>query len=153
MLRVRSALTILTAAAALVVSGCASDPNRPTSPSADGTNIPNSPTELAAYAGNARFPQTQPTEAPTVAAIVSRDKKQLKLFNFGKQAIRNVDVWVNGSFVKRIGGIAPQSHVVIDTNQIYNGLGHSLASRGEEISRVQLAEGSALYTLMGPAAE
>ena len=119
----------------------------------DGTNIPNTPTELAAYAGNARFPATQPVNDQTLAAIVSKDKKQLKLYNFGKRNVRDVDVWVNGSFVKRIGGIAPQSNVAINTSEIYNGLGHTLQSRGEEISRVQLDTGDALLTLMGPSTE
>lgn len=140
-------------AAAVTLAGCAAGGKSAASTSTDGTNIPNTPTELAAYAGNARFPQTQPTNDLTVAAIVSRDKKQLKLYNFGKQAIRNVDVWVNGSFVKRIGGIAPQSNVVINTTEIYNGLGHTLASRGEEVSRVQLDDAGRLYNLMGPASE
>jgi hypothetical protein len=146
--------TIATAAflaSALALSGCAGGGGAKSS--TDGTNIPNTPTELAAYAGNARFPQTQPVVDQTIAAIISRDKKQLKLYNFGKQPIRNVDVWVNGSFVKRIGGIAPGSNVVISTNEIYNGLGHTLASRGEEVSRVQLADSARLITLMGPASE
>jgi hypothetical protein len=139
-------------AAGLLLAGCASNGGK-SDATMDGTNIPNTPTELAAYAGNARFPQTQPSNDLTVAAIVSRDKKQLKLYNFGRRAIRNVDVWVNGSFVKRIGGIAPQSSVVISTNEIFNGLGHTLASRGEEVSRVQLDDNGSLFTLMGPASE
>jgi hypothetical protein len=146
--------TILTAsflASALALTGCAGSGTAKSS--TDGANIPNTPTELAAYAGNARFPQTQPVVEQTIAAIVSRDKKTLKLYNFGKQPIRNVDVWVNGSFVKRIGGIAPQSNVVISTDEIYNGLGHTLASRGEEVSRVQLADSVRLTTVMGPASE
>ena len=151
MLPPKSSLTIPALILALAASGCAG--KKSTSTSLDGTNIPNTPTELAAYAGNARFPQTQPVAENSVAAIVSRDNKTIKLYNFGKQPIRNVDVWVNGSFVKRIGGIAPQSKVVINTAEIYNGLGHTLASRGEEISRVQIEDQGRLYTLMGPAAE
>jgi hypothetical protein len=152
MLRRPFAVTTL-AVAALTLIGCAGGPKSGSSAPGNGTII-SSPTERAAYAGHAQFPQTQPAlNDLTVAAIVSRDKKQLKLYNFGKQAIRNVDVWVNGSFVTRIGGIAPQSSVVISTTEIYNGLGHSLASRGEEVSRVQLDDGGRLFNLMGPASE
>jgi hypothetical protein len=142
-------MTVL-AAAALAVAGCG--PSKPKDSTGTGAII-SSPTERAAYAGHAVFPMTQPINDLAVAAIVSRDKKELRLYNFGKQAIRNVDVWVNGSFVTRIGGIAPQSKVVISTMEIYNGLGHSLASHGEEVSRVQLDDGGRLYNLMGPASE
>lgn len=149
MLRLRSLVTI--AAAALALSGCG--PSKPNTASTGNGAIISSPTERAAYAGHAVFPQTQPINDLPVGALVSRDKKQLNLYNFGKQAIRNVDVWVNGSFVTRIGGIAPQSKVTISTTEIYNGLGHSLASRGEEVSRVQLDDSGRLYSLMGPLSE
>jgi hypothetical protein len=151
MLRPFAAVSVLVSV--LAASGCAGGPKSSSSSSTDGTNIPNTPTELAAYAGNARFPATQPTFDQTLAAIVSRDKKQLTIYNFGRQAIRNVDVWVNGSYVKRIGGIAPQSKVAINTSEIFNGLGHTLASRGEELARVQLDEGGRLVTVQGPLAE
>ena len=151
MLRVPSPLAMIAATALVIVSGCG-----PSKPSTDATGngaIISSPTERAAYAGHQAFPQTQPTGELPVVAIMSRDKKQLNLYNVGKQAIRNVDVWVNGSYVTRIGGIAPQSKVIIATTEIYNGLGHSLASRGEEISRVQVDDAGRLYNLMGPVTE
>jgi hypothetical protein len=152
MLRRRSTLTTLASVAAVIaLTGCG--PSKPNSASTGSGALISSPTERAAYAGHAVFPQTQPINELPVAAIVSRDKKQLNLYNFGKQAIRNVDIWVNGSFVTRIGGIAPQSKVMIGTNDIFNGLGHSLASRGEEVSRVQLDDAGRLYNLMGPASE
>ena len=155
MLRLKTRLTTTAATllTAIALCGCGGGKKSSSVNSMDGTNIPNTPTELAAYAGNARFPQTQPVMEPTVAALVSRDNRTLKLYNFGKQPIRNVDVWINGSFVKRIGGIAPQSKVVINTTEIYNGLGHTLASRGEEVSRVQIDDRGRLSTLMGPLAE
>jgi hypothetical protein len=152
MLRPRTSLTTLAIlAGAVAIGGCG--PNKPTSASTGNGTIISSPTERAAYAGHAAFPATQPSGELPVVAIVSRDKKQLRLYNVGKQAVRNVDVWVNGSFVTRIGGIAPLSNVVISTTEIYNGLGHSLASRGEEVSRVQADEGGHLYNLMGPVTE
>jgi hypothetical protein len=145
--------TILTAPvllAAFALGGCAGKGGKG---SGDTSNLPSTSTELAAYAGNARFPQVQATNYSNVAAVLSRNKKQIVIYNFGEQAIRSVDVWVNGSFVKPLGGIAPLSNVAINTNEIYNGLGHTLASRGEEVSRVQLQSGDQLYTLMGPVAE
>ncbi len=146
----------LLALATVLVAGCG--PNRNTTAAQraaieDGTNIPDTPTELAAYAGNARFPETQPVGELRVAAVMSRDKKSLKLYNFGTENIRDTRVWVNGSYVKRIGGVAPLSSVTISANELYNGLGHTLATRGEEVSRVQLQTMDRLYNLMGPVTE
>ena len=110
-------------------------------------------TELAAYAGHARYPQTQPTDKINVVAIVSRDKKQIKLYNVEKDALRDVKLWVNGTFVKPIGGIAPSSAVTVKTDELYNGLGHTLSSRNEEIGKVQIETNGMLYDVLGHVAE
>lgn len=141
-----AALTLI-----LVAAGCG---GKKAGATGDDTNLPSTPTELAAYAGNARYPDTQPVlDQLRIAAIVSRDNRTIKLYNFGSENIRNVDVWVNGSYVKRIGGIAPQSRVTIDTTELYNGLGRTLARSGDEVSLVQLQKGNTLYNLLGPVAE
>jgi hypothetical protein len=110
-------------------------------------------TQLAAHAGNARFPSTQPSDDRRLAAIVTRDRKTIKIYNFESNPIRAVNVWVNGSYVQPINGIAGQSKAVIRTDKLFNGLGNTFASRNEEVARVQLEATDGLYNVMGPATE
>jgi hypothetical protein len=112
-----------------------------------------SDTQLAAHAGNAKFPTSRATDDHRVAAIVSRDRRIIKLYNFESAPIRAVNVWVNGSYVQPINGIAGQSKAVIRTDKLYNGLGNTFASRNEEVARVQLETQDGLYNVMGPATE
>jgi hypothetical protein len=112
-----------------------------------------SDTQLAAHAGNAKFPTSRATDDHRVAAIVSHDRKIIKLYNFESSPIRAVNVWVNGSYVQPINGIAGQSKAVIRTDKLYNGLGNTFASRNEEVARVQLETQDGVYNVMGPATE
>ncbi len=111
-------------------------------------------TQLAAYAGNARFPRDLEIKKNLpAAAIVSRDKGTLKIYNFSGDPLRDVRIWVNGAYVQRVDGIAPQTSVVLHTNELYNALGQTLAGQNESVSRVQLETRENLYDLWGPAAE
>jgi hypothetical protein len=110
-------------------------------------------TQLAAHAGNAQFPNTRPSDDRRLAAVVSRDHKTIKIYNFESNPIRAVNVWVNGSYVQPINGIAAQSKAVIRTDKLYNGLGNTFASRSEEVARVQIETHDGVYNVMGPATE
>ena len=144
-----------------VLFGCAGgNRNRNSTATADpsaGTMTPPaeamSDTQLAAHAGNAKFPTSDPTDARRIDAVVSRDRKTIKLYNFESSPIRAVNVWVNGSYVQPINGIAAQSKAVIRTDKLFNGLGNTFASRSEEVARVQLETQDGLYNVMGPATE
>jgi len=145
-----------------VVFGCAGGNRNRTDPASQATRStgPTDPpaeamsdTQLAAHAGNAKFPKTQPSGDRRLAAIVSRDRKTIKIYNFEGAPIRAVNVWVNGSYVQPITGIPGQSKAVIRTDKLFNGLGNTFASRGEEVSRVQLETPDGLYNVMGPATE
>ena len=121
----------------------------PTDPPADAM----SDTQLAAHAGNAKFPNVRATDDRRIAAIVSRDRKIIKIYNFEGNPVRAVNVWVNGSYVQPIQGVPGQSKAVIRTDKLYNGLGNTFASRSEEVARVQLETPDGLYNVMGPATE
>jgi hypothetical protein len=84
---------------------------------------------------------------------VSRDRRTIKIYNFESNPIRAVNVWVNGSYVQPINGIAAQSKAVIRTDKLFNGLGNTFASRNEEVARVQIESTDGLYNVMGPATE
>ena len=110
-------------------------------------------TQLAAYAGNAKFPTTQPQANNQVAAIVSGDRKTIKIYNFSNQPLRAVNLWINGAYVEPIQGIPAHGRAIVRTDKLYNGLGDTFAKRSEEVTRVQLETREGLYTLLGPATE
>jgi hypothetical protein len=112
-----------------------------------------SDTNLAAYAGNAKFPTTQPQSSARVAAIVSGDRKIIKIYNFENQPLRAVNLWVNGAYVQPIQGIPAHGRTIVRTDKLYNGLGDTFAKHSEEVTRVQLETHDGLYTLLGPATE
>ena len=141
-----------------VLFGCAGGSrNRAGSASSSGTVTPPaeamSDTQLAAHAGNAKFPTARPQDDRRIAAIVSRDRRTIKLYNFDTSPIRAVNVWVNGSYVQPITGVSGQSKAIIRTDKLYNGLGNTFASRGEEVARVQLETPDGVFNVMGPATE
>ena len=110
-------------------------------------------TNLAAYAGNAKYPQTQPRSDWRVAAIVSKDRKTIKIYNFEGQALRTVNLWVNGAYVQPIQGVPARGRTIIRTDKLYNALGDTFAKRAPEVSQVQLETRDGLYPLLGPATE
>ena len=144
-------LTLLSAA--VFLSGCAASGEFDPGGARSTATEPMTPTQLAAYAGNARYPETQASRELRASAIVSRDKGHIKIYNFDNEPLRDVRVWVNGSFVQPIDGIAPQSSVTVRTKELYDGLGNSFASKNEEVTRVELQTHDQLHRLWGPAAE
>jgi hypothetical protein len=112
-----------------------------------------SDTRLAAYAGNAKFPNVQPKDEWKVAAIVTPDRRTIKLYNFEGTALRSVNLWVNGAYVQPFQGVPAQGRAVVRTDKVFNAFGDTLAKRGEEVSRVQLETRDGLYNVLGPATE
>ena len=112
-----------------------------------------SDTNLAAYAGNAKYPQTQPRTDWRVAAIVSKDRKTIKIYNFEGQPLRTVNLWVNGAYVQPLQGVPARGRTIVRTDKLYNALGDTFAKRAPEVSQVQLETRDGLYSLLGPATE
>lgn len=139
----------LLALAASAISGCAA----PTDGS--GGNGPLAaaqlgPTQLAAYSARSQYPQTQPGNSKHLAAIVSRDKATIEVFNFGDERVGDGKLWVNRSYVVPVTGIAPHSHISLRTDQLYNSVGSSLSGQAADISSVQIETNSAFENLQGP---
>ena len=154
----RHALAVVAVAMLVGCAGGGSRANRSTA-LADGSGSVTPPaeamsdTQLAAHAGNAKFPTGRAQDDRRIAAVVSRDRRTIKLYNFESNPVRAVNVWVNGSYVQPINGIAGQSKAVIRTDKLFNGLGNTFASRNEEVARVQLETPDGLFNVMGPATE
>lgn len=147
---------LITAAALMVGAGCASQaPSEPASTQAQ-VSEQQGPTsaELAAYAGSHQYPQTETSRSDIrAAAIVNADHGVIKIYNFGTDAIRDADVWVNRAFVRHVSAIAPGSSATLHTSNLYNAVGQQFSAKGEHVNLVQIERDHALQTLMGPAAE
>src|SRR5207244_8419569 len=121
--------------------GCAG--GRPAPRSSSGTSTDMDPpaeamsdTQLAAYAGNAKFPQSRPRDDWKGAAIVSKDRRTIKIYNFEGQPLRTVNLWVNGAYVQPLQGVPAQGRAIVRTDKLFNGLGDTFAKRSEEVARV-----------------
>ena len=110
-------------------------------------------TQLAAHAGNAEFPSGRARDDRRIAAIVTRDRKVLKLYNFENTPLPTTNVWVNGAYVQPLRAVPANSKTPIQTNKLFNKQGHRFSERSEEINRVQLETPDGLVNVMGPATE
>lgn len=145
---------ILTTAALVTLVGCASQSATPPARQAASESQGPTTSELAAYAGSHQYPQGQSARSDLrAAAIVNADQGIIKIYNFGTDAIRDADVWVNRSYVRHVSAIAPGSSVAIRAADLYNSVGQQFSARGEHVNQVQVEQDHALQTLMGPAAE
>ena len=146
---------------AVGLAGCAGARKRPaaakaladTTPTADAPAEAMTDTQLAAHAGNAEFPTARPRTDVRVAAIVTKDRRMIKLYNFENAPISAVNVWVNRAYVQPLRGIPPHSKAQIRGDKLFNKLGQRFSERGEEVNRVQLETQDAVYEVLGPATE
>ena len=146
----RKSLAILAVSAVAGLAGCAS-----TSESGSSGAIQEqlAPTQLAAFSAKAAYPATQPMQSFASAAIVSKDKGTIKIYNFTDKPVGDSKVWVNHSYVYHIFGIAPQSKVVVNIKDLYDSLGNSFAAQKDDVSTVQLQTDHGFYNIEGPAME
>jgi len=154
----RQSLAVLAVSAVASVAGCSSGGGYGASASTPPQQVElqqpmQQATELAAYSAKAAYPETQPIDTFKSAAIVNRETGLIKIYNFTDKPVGESKVWVNRSFVCRIPGIAPQSKVVISTNQLYDNSGNTFTSQKDPVSTVQLQTDHSFYNVEGPAME
>ena len=144
----RHIVVLMVAASLTGLVGCGGGGRRA---GADDTGLPSTDEELAAFAGGAQYPRgATPMNTLRIAAHVSERGDELRIYNYGSENLREVRVWVNRSYVMPIGGIAPQSRVIIRTDRLYNHMGHTMAARKEQPTLVQLQTVDGVYSVMGP---
>ena len=145
----RQSLALL---ALCIVAGCSAVGEF--NPVGQGAEKDMTPTQLAAFAATAKYPDTQPSTGLKVAAIVNRDKGTIKVYNFNGQPIHNAKVWVNKAYVAKIDGIAPQNKATVEVDKLYGPFGNNFASQKDTpISNVQLQTDQGLFDVEGPAQE
>jgi hypothetical protein len=133
------------------VAGCAG--RAEFDPVGQNTKTMSSP-QLAAWAARSDYPTTAPHgEELRMAAIVDKEDRTIKLYNFTGQPIRDSKLWVNRAFVARIDGIPPRSKAEVKYDRLYDGLGNTFASHKTDVSMVQLEFDGMVHDTLGPATE
>ena len=110
-------------------------------------------TQLAAHAGNAEFPRQAASDGRRVAAIVTGDRRTIKLYNFESTPINAVNVWVNQAYVQPLRALPANSKSPIRTDKLFNKGGQRFSERNEEVNTVQLETPQGLFSAMGPQTE
>jgi hypothetical protein len=106
---------------------------------------------LAAEAARAQYPsEAEATDAPAVA-IVNRNEKTIRIYNLSDEGQSDVLVWVNRSYVTRVGSMPAHGSVKVEMNRLYGPQGRNLADQNVSINQVQIQSGENLYNVQGPA--
>lgn len=114
-------------------------------------------TQLAAWSATSKYPGSQsggvaPRQIP-LSVIVDKGDREIKVYNFTGEPVRDAKLWVNRTFVAKIDGIAPQGRAVVKTDRFYDSLGNPFSKLNQEVSSVQLETADGLFDLQGPATE
>jgi len=130
----------------VVLAGCSSDPSfhNPFSGRDDASRA-----KLAAYAAQARYPDTEPRSDLSGGAIVSSHNDTVRIVNFSDRALVEPDIWVNGSFVQRAGTVPARGIVTMARSGFYNNRGDVLSSIGN-IQRIDIQTHDGFWRLLGP---
>jgi hypothetical protein len=134
-------------------SSAAAAPTSRATDTVDAPAVAMSDNQLAAYAGAAEFPTARPRNDARIAAIVTKDRQTIKIYNFDANAMRAVNVWVNGAYVQPLQALPAHSKAYIRGDKLFNKNGDRFSTRGEEVTRVQLETQDGLYDVLGPASE
>lgn len=133
----------LIALAALAMVGCE------TSAKLDPFAKKEEPAQLAAYAATAKYPaDAQPKDDNRVAVLTHGD--DIRLVNFSKDPVRNVNVWINGMFVHHVDLLPAMGSVTLNKSVFYDATGRPLNKAQTEPMRITLQDGNNLFSTLGP---
>lgn len=139
--------TILTLAAAVALAaGCETKTDKV---SAVGKEARQAISEAAV----AKYPGNPTTSRDMVVAAVNYPEKNiLEIHNLGNQSIPASTVWVNGTFMTRIDGIAPKSVATIKHSTLLEAgpATNDLKALNQPVAKVEIQTDRGLYTVQGP---
>src|SRR5689334_12377619 len=106
---IRQSLTVLALAS---IVGCSSGSGF--KPFATGPNREEA-AQLAAYAATAHYPaDAKPSTDLRAAALIDPKGDDVRVANLSDQPLRDVNVWMNGTFVHRVSVIPAHGSVTLD---------------------------------------
>jgi hypothetical protein len=108
------------------------------------------PAQLAAYAATAKYPADAQAKDNLNVAVLNRDDS-IRLINFNKEPVRNVNVWINAMFVHRVELIPAMGSITLDKSVFYDGTGRPFNKAQTSPMRVTLQQGdNDLFSTLGP---
>jgi hypothetical protein len=105
--------------------------------------------QLAAYAASTPYPHdAKIEESHRAGALIDPKSDTVEILNFSDQPMRDVNVWVNGTFLRKVDVIPSHGTRTVTANQLYDASGHTLAALKGTPSRVELQADDRLWSLM-----
>lgn len=105
--------------------------------------------EMAAYAATAQYPATaRPDEGRRMAAIIDPRANTVEVMNFSDEPMRDVNVWVNGTFVRKVDVIPARGTRTFTAGQFYDSSGRNMATLRATPNRIELQAGERLWGVM-----
>ncbi len=112
------------------------------------SNGPEERAQFAAYAATAKYPSDmKASDEFKAVALINPKNESVKIVNFSDEPIRNANVWVNGTFVYKVGTIPSHGAIVIDREQLYDTTGDTMRRLNSTANRVEIQAGEHLYML------
>jgi hypothetical protein len=104
--------------------------------------------QLAAYAATARYPaDAKPSSDLRAAALIDPKGDEIRIANLSDQPLRDVNVWINGTFVHKVSVIPAHGTVTVDRKEFYDPSGKSMAQLNAMVHRVEIQSGDHLYAV------
>ena len=108
---------------------------------------PDERAQLAAYAASTQYPDGKPSTDIKAAALINPRDNSVKIVNFSDEGLRDANVWVNGSFLHKVGMIPSHGSVSLDRDQFYDAAGENMKKVNSTPNRVDVQVGDHLYRL------
>ncbi len=116
------------------------------------TEDKNQSNQLAAEAAATTMPSVDAasTDSSSLAVVVDRANNSMKIYNFGKQAVSDAEIFINGNFYFRAGNLPPMGYTQYDLHNFFDRSGKSLSQVDVRVNSVQVRSDGKLWNLMGP---
>src|SRR3954464_6349831 len=104
-------------------------------------------------AAMARYPGNPTTSRDIqLAAVTYPEKKYVEILNLGTTSIPASNVWVNGTFMTHIDGIAPKSLTTVQYGSLLEAgtATNDLKSLNQPVSKVEIQTDRGLFSVQGP---
>lgn len=104
--------------------------------------------QLAAYAATARYPgDAKPSTDLRAAALINPKSDAVKIVNLSDQPVRDANVWVNGTFVRKVNIVPAHGAVVLDRSEFFDASGQNMTKLNAPVHKVEIQTGDHLYAL------
>ena len=139
-------LTAMAASALALVVGCEGKADKVSSVQPEAR-------QAISAAATARYPGNPTTSRDVQAAAINYpEKKVVEIYNLGNTSIPPGNVWVNGSYMTHVDGIAPKSYTAVKYGQLLEAgtPANDLKSLNQPVAKVEIQTDKGLFSVQGP---